>query len=202
MACWSSTVRDINEFLADLGLVPPEGEVRTLATYHDACHLVHAQRVREAPRKLLAQVPGLELRELPESELCCGAAGTYNLTQPEMSARLGERKIANIFGTKARLCITANAGCVLQISREARQQKMRLLVAHPMEVLDWKKLTAHPAYEALHMEQTIYASQRKEILTTRCPIRINGRALTSSKAAPALGAHTEEIINNLINEKA
>jgi glycolate oxidase iron-sulfur subunit len=136
-ATWSAKVRDINEFLAELGLVPPEGEIRALATYHDACHLVHAQRVREAPRRLLAQVPGLELRELPESELCCGAAGTYNLTQPEMSARLGERKIANISGTQARLCITSNAGCALQISREARQQNMHLLVAHPMEVLDW-----------------------------------------------------------------
>jgi glycolate oxidase iron-sulfur subunit len=136
-AAWSAKVRDVNEFLAELGLVRPEGEVRAVATYHDACHLLHAQKIREAPRQLLAQIPGLELRDLPETELCCGAAGTYNLTEPEMSARLSRRKMENIRGTKARLCITANAGCALQIVREARAQGLRLSVAHPMEVLDW-----------------------------------------------------------------
>jgi glycolate oxidase iron-sulfur subunit len=136
-AAWSAKVRDINEFLAELGLVRPEGEVRAVATYHDACHLVHAQKIREAPRQLLAQIPGLELRDLPETELCCGAAGTYNLTEPEMSARLSRRKMENIRGTKARLCITSNAGCTLQIVREARAQGVLLAVAHPMEVLDW-----------------------------------------------------------------
>jgi glycolate oxidase iron-sulfur subunit len=136
-AAWSAKVRDINEFLAELGLLRPEGEVRTVATYHDACHLLHAQKIREAPRQLLAQIPGLELRELPETELCCGAAGTYNLTEPEMSARLSRRKLENIRGTKARLCITSNAGCMLQIAREAREQDLRITVAHPMEVLDW-----------------------------------------------------------------
>jgi glycolate oxidase iron-sulfur subunit len=134
---WSAKVRDINEFLDELGLVRPEGEVRAVATYHDACHLVHAQKIREAPRQLLAQIPGLELRDLPETELCCGAAGTYNLTEPEMSARLSRRKLENIRGTKARLCITSNAGCALQIAREAREQGLRLAIAHPMEVLDW-----------------------------------------------------------------
>ncbi|HEY4231787.1 MAG TPA: heterodisulfide reductase-related iron-sulfur binding cluster [Lacipirellulaceae bacterium] len=134
---WSAKVRDINEFLAELGLLRPEGEVRTVATYHDACHLMHAQKIREAPRQLLAEIPGLELRDLPETELCCGAAGTYNLTEPEMSVRLSRRKLENIRGTKARLCITSNAGCALQITREARQQGLQLTVAHPMEVLDW-----------------------------------------------------------------
>jgi glycolate dehydrogenase iron-sulfur subunit len=136
-SAWSAKVRDINEFLAELGLVRPEGEVRAIATYHDACHLVHAQKIRDAPRQLLAQIPRLELRDLPETELCCGAAGTYNLTEPEMSARLSRRKLENIRGTKARLCITSNAGCALQIAREAREQGLRLSVAHPMEVLDW-----------------------------------------------------------------
>ena len=70
----------------------------------------------------LAQIPGLELRDLPETELCCGAAGTYNLTQPEMSARLSRRKLENIRKTGARVAITSNAGCALQIAREAREQ--------------------------------------------------------------------------------
>ena len=85
---FAAQVRDINEFLDDLGLVPPTGKIPLVATYHDACHLGHAQKIREAPRRLLAQVPGLVLKDLPEAELCCGAAGTYNLTEPEMAARL------------------------------------------------------------------------------------------------------------------
>jgi glycolate oxidase iron-sulfur subunit len=145
-ATWSGKVRDVNEFLAELGLVPPEGAIRALATYHDACHLLHAQKIAEAPRKLLAQIPGLELRDLPETELCCGAAGTYNLTEPEMSERLSRRKLANIRTTGARLCITSNAGCALQISREAREQGLQLHVAHPMELLDWSYRRQAPTF--------------------------------------------------------
>ena len=76
-----------------------EGEIDLTATYHDACHLGHAQKVREAPRRLLNKIPGLRMVELPETELCCGAAGTYNLTEPEMSGRLSRRKLANILTT-------------------------------------------------------------------------------------------------------
>ncbi len=133
---FAAKVKDVTEFLDELGLVPPEGEVRRVATYHDACHLGHAQKIREAPRRLLAKVPGLKLKELPESELCCGAAGTYNLTEPEMADRLSRRKLENILSTGADLVITANAGCLLQIAREARQQGQRLDVQHPVEVLD------------------------------------------------------------------
>jgi glycolate oxidase iron-sulfur subunit len=136
-AAWAAKVRDVNEFLDQLGLVHPNGEIRIVATYHDACHLLHAQKIHDAPRRLLAQIPGLELRELAETELCCGAAGTYNLTQPEMSARLSRRKLENIKKTGARLAITANAGCALQIAREAREQSYPLTVIHPMELLDW-----------------------------------------------------------------
>jgi glycolate oxidase iron-sulfur subunit len=136
-AAWAAKVRDVNEFLDQLGMVPPEGEIRAVATYHDACHLLHAQKIHDAPRRLLTQIPGLELRELPESELCCGAAGTYNLTQPEMSARLSRRKLENIRNTGASVAITSNAGCALQIAREAREKGERLAVVHPMEMLDW-----------------------------------------------------------------
>ena len=145
-AAWAATVRDVNEFLDELGLIPPEGEIRAVATYHDACHLLHAQRIAAAPRRLLARIPGLEVRELPESELCCGAAGTYNLTQPEMSGRLSRRKLENIRETGAQLAITANAGCALQIAREARQQGQHLAVAHPMELLDWSYRKLSPKW--------------------------------------------------------
>lgn len=129
-------IKDVSEFLDELGLIPPRGEIRTTATYHDACHLAHAQKVREQPRRLLRQVPGLELRELPESELCCGAAGTYNLTEPEMSQRLARRKLDNILRTGARVVVTANAGCLLQIAAEARRRGEMLKIVHPMDVLD------------------------------------------------------------------
>jgi glycolate oxidase iron-sulfur subunit len=129
-------VRDVNEFLDQLGLIAPEGRIELVATYHDACHLGHAQKVREAPRRLLESIPGLKLVELPETEVCCGAAGTYNLTEPEMAGRLSRRKLDNILKTGAQAVLTANAGCLLQIQREARQQGHRFWVAHPMDLLD------------------------------------------------------------------
>ena len=132
----AAKIKDVSEFLDTLGLIKPEGEIRVRATYHDACHLGHAQKIKDAPRRLLAQVPGLELIDLPETDLCCGAAGTYNLTQPEMAGRLSRRKLANILKTKADVVLTGNAGCLLQIAREARQQGQPLRVLHPMDVLD------------------------------------------------------------------
>jgi glycolate oxidase iron-sulfur subunit len=106
------------------------------ATYHDACHLAHAQKVKEQPRNLLKKIPGLALVELAESDLCCGAAGTYNLTEPEMAERLARRKLDNIRRTGARVVITSNAGCLLQIAREARMQGESLKIVHPMDLLD------------------------------------------------------------------
>ena len=112
----------MNEFLDELGLVRPEGEIRAVATYHDACHLLHAQKIRDAPRRLLAQIPGLELRDLPESELCCGAAGTYNLTSRKCRPASAAASWKTSATTAARVAITSNAGCALQIAREAREQ--------------------------------------------------------------------------------
>lgn len=133
---FANKVKDVHEFLDELGFVAPQGELNLTATYHDACHLAHAQQVREQPRHLLEQIPGLKLVELPESELCCGAAGTYNLTEPEMAGRLSKRKMNNILGTGARVVVTANAGCLMQIACEARMQGHVLKIMHPMELLD------------------------------------------------------------------
>jgi glycolate oxidase iron-sulfur subunit len=133
---FAGKVRDVSEFLDGLGLIAPHGEIRVKATYHDACHLAHAQRVKEQPRHLLQAIPGLTLVELAESELCCGAAGTYNLTEPEMAERLARRKLDNIRRTGARVVITSNAGCLLQIAREARLQGETLKIVHPMDLLD------------------------------------------------------------------
>jgi glycolate oxidase iron-sulfur subunit len=133
---FSARVKDASEFLDELGLIAPRGPIPVTATYHDACHLAHAQRVREQPRNLLRQIPGLRLVELAESELCCGAAGTYNLTEPEMAERLSRRKLANIVATGAQVVVTANAGCLMQIACEARQQGQVLKIVHPMDLLD------------------------------------------------------------------
>ncbi|HUG93753.1 MAG TPA: heterodisulfide reductase-related iron-sulfur binding cluster [Planctomycetaceae bacterium] len=133
---FAARVRDVSEFLVELGPKPPTGEIRLKATYHDACHLVHAQRVRSQPRDLLALVPGLELVPLAESDICCGAAGSYNLTEPEMSDRLSRRKLEHILATGADAVITGNAGCSLQIQAALRQAGRDVWVAHPMDVLD------------------------------------------------------------------
>ncbi|MCA9245730.1 MAG: (Fe-S)-binding protein [Planctomycetales bacterium] len=135
-AALSAKVRDVHEFLLELGPVAPRGAIHRNVTYHDACHLAHAQKVVDAPRALLSMIPGLSLRELPESLLCCGAAGTYNLTEPEMSDRLARRKLDNIEATGATTVVTANAGCLLQIMREARGRNAKLDVVHPMDLLD------------------------------------------------------------------
>lgn len=132
---FAAKVKDVHEFLDTLGPIAPLHSIPGRVTYHDACHLAHAQRIREAPRRLLRLIPGLELVELEESELCCGAAGTYNLTEPEMAQRLARRKLQNILKTGARTVVTANAGCLLQIAREARAQSENLSIVHPMDLL-------------------------------------------------------------------
>lgn len=129
-------VRDVSEFLARLGPIAPTHPLPMKVTYHDACHLVHAQGVRVQPRQLLAMVPGLELLPLEEGELCCGAAGTYNLTQPEMSERLGRRKMDHIEATGAEAVVTGNVGCILQIARKAKERGGSIKVMHPIDLLD------------------------------------------------------------------
>ena len=133
---FAGQVKDVSEFLAELGAIAPRGEVPLTATYHDACHLCHAQKVREQPRELLSLVPGLKLVPLPESEICCGAAGSYNLTEGEMADRLADRKLKHILSTGAQAVISGNAGCTLQIQAALRQSGKRIWVAHPMEILD------------------------------------------------------------------
>jgi glycolate oxidase iron-sulfur subunit len=128
-------VKDVSEVLLALGLPEMKHAVNETATYHDACHLAHAQKVTAAPRKLLAQVPGLKLVPLPESDMCCGAAGTYNLTEPEMSSQLAERKLSNIAATHAPLCVTGNVGCAMQIQSQADARGKTLRVQHPVEIL-------------------------------------------------------------------
>ena len=132
---FADRVRDITEVLADLGLPPMRYPVNETVTYHDACHLAHAQKVTTQPRRLLASVPGLKLVPLPESDICCGAAGTYNLAHPEMAGELAARKLRNVAATGAGVCAMGNAGCSMHLRSEADARGQRLTIVHPVELL-------------------------------------------------------------------
>jgi glycolate oxidase iron-sulfur subunit len=132
---FAGRVRDISEVLSSLDMPEMKHAIDRTATYHDACHLAHAQKVTAAPRSLLDKIPGLKLVPLPECDMCCGAAGTYNLTQPEMSERLAERKLRNIASTGAAICITGNVGCAMQIQSQAEARGYTLRVVHPVQLL-------------------------------------------------------------------
>lgn len=133
---FSRTVQDVAEFLAREPLRGPLASISRTITYHDPCHVVHGQKVRSQPRQLLAQVPGLRLVELREADWCCGSAGIYNLTQPEMATRLQERKSRNIIATGAEVVVTANPGCIIQIAQGLGTQGAPIRVLHLVEVLD------------------------------------------------------------------
>jgi len=138
---FTERVRDVAEILDELGPVAPRHPLDLSIAYHDACHLAHAQGVRAQPRRLLEAIPGLELREIAESELCCGSAGIYNILNPEPATELGDRKAANVVATGADVLVTANPGCLMQVTsaieRSAKQEGTRPMgLAHTIEVLD------------------------------------------------------------------
>ncbi len=136
-AAFAGHVRDISVFLDELGMVAPPALPEPLRlAYHDACHLLHAQKVSQAPRRLLGQIPNLTLVPVPESELCCGSAGTYNLEQPGTSALLGERKARHILGTGAQGVVSGNIGCLVQLRAHLARLDHGLPAWHTLEVLD------------------------------------------------------------------
>lgn len=135
-ADFASRARDVAELLVELGPVAPRRPIRRTVAYHDACHLAHGQRIRSAPRQLLAGVPELTLVDLPESDLCCGSAGIYNLVQPEPAADLGARKAANVLAAAPDLLVAGNPGCLLQITTALRRIGTSIPTAHTIEVLD------------------------------------------------------------------
>jgi glycolate oxidase iron-sulfur subunit len=113
--------------------------------WHDACHLAHAQGIRTQPRQALRAIPGLEIREIAEGEICCGSAGIYNLVEPEPAAALGDRKAANVLATGADLLVTSNPGCLLQLRNALERRGRPLAMAHVAEVLDAAVRGASPA---------------------------------------------------------
>jgi glycolate oxidase iron-sulfur subunit len=134
---FSARVRDVSELLAELG--PPRAPRHPLAVrvaYHDACHLAHAQGVRQQPRDLLTAIPDLQLTAFPEQDLCCGSAGIYNLVQPDAARDLGARKVRNILTVEPDVVATGNPGCTLQIAASAAQSGRTMSVLHPIELVD------------------------------------------------------------------
>ena len=133
---FSRRVKDASEYLAAVGLTAPPGEVRATVAYDDPCHLIHGQKIAAQPRALLAAIPGLTLVPLAEADWCCGSAGTYNVTQPELARRLGHRKAGHIMRSGAEMVVTANPGCQMQIEAALRREGARIPVVHLMDLLD------------------------------------------------------------------
>jgi glycolate oxidase iron-sulfur subunit len=143
---WDRKVKDIHEWLVQIQIrVPaaaagtqpptPNPEPNTVVTYHESCHLCHGQKVTAQPRQLLQAIPGVTLVELPEAAWCCGSAGIYNLTQPEMADDLLRRKVNHIRSTGAQVVATGNPGCLLQVLNGCRREGLDLRVAHPVTLL-------------------------------------------------------------------
>ena len=128
-------VKDLTEWLAEVGLPAPKRDVKLRVTYQDACHLAHAQRIRKQPRELIRSVPGVELVEMRHPDICCGAAGLYSTLEPAMSNRILQEKMDDMLGTRADLVVTANPGCQMQLESGVRARGSMMKVEHVAELL-------------------------------------------------------------------
>ena len=133
---FSAKCKDISEILVELEPRSPRHPLKLRVAFHDSCHLQHAQGVRSQPRALLASIPGLELAEIPESAICCGSAGIYNLVQPDAAKSLGDRKAEFISQLKADVVATGNPGCALQLQSSLARQHQKTPVVHTIQILD------------------------------------------------------------------
>jgi glycolate oxidase iron-sulfur subunit len=152
-AAFAAKVRDLSEVLTELGPVAERHPLPVTVAYHDACHLGHAQGVRAQPRRLLRDIPGLELREIADPEICCGSAGIWNVLNPEPAAQLGERKARTVLATGAQLLVTANPGCLMQVATSLKRIGGTIGLAHTAQVLD-------ASIRGLPVEQLLSRSSR------------------------------------------
>jgi glycolate oxidase iron-sulfur subunit len=132
---FTAKVRDINEYLAGIGVRPPEKPLNVRVTYQDPCHLAHAQKIRSAPRQLLKAI-GAELVEMPNSDICCGSAGVYNVVQNALSMKLLKAKMDDVSSVESDIIATANVGCMLQLRAGVAERGMKQRVVHVVELLD------------------------------------------------------------------
>ena len=128
-------VKDITEWLAEIGIPNPKRDVKLRVTYQDACHLAHAQRIRKQPRDLITSVPGVQLVEMRHPEICCGAAGLYSTLEPAMSNRILQEKLDDLTATRADVVVSANPGCQMQLESGLRSRKSPMKVMHVTELL-------------------------------------------------------------------
>jgi glycolate oxidase iron-sulfur subunit len=128
-------VKDITEWLAEIGLPEPTRPTKLRVTYQDACHLAHAQRIRKQPRDLIRSVPGVQLVEMRHPEICCGAAGLYSTLEPSMSSRILQEKLDDLTATRADVVVSANPGCQMQLEAGLRARKLPMRVQHITELL-------------------------------------------------------------------
>jgi glycolate oxidase iron-sulfur subunit len=147
-AAFAAKVRDLSEVLIELGPVAVRHPLPVSVAYHDACHLAHAQGVRAQPRELLRGIPRLDLREIADPEICCGSAGIYNLLNPGPAAELGDRKARDVLATGARLLVTANPGCMMQVAASVARSGAAIGLAHTAQILD-ASIRGRPVEELL-----------------------------------------------------
>ncbi|MEP7199525.1 MAG: (Fe-S)-binding protein, partial [Chloroflexota bacterium] len=133
---FAGQVRDVSEFLAARGIVPPTHEIAKRVTYQDPCHLAHGQSVRAQPRALLQSIRGLQLVEMANADHCCGSAGIYNITHPDIAMQVLDAKMANVGAVQPEIIVTANAGCMLQLQLGVQRAGLKAEVLHVMELLD------------------------------------------------------------------
>lgn len=133
---FSTKMHDVSEYLADRGIREPNREIRARITYQDPCHLAHGQNVRSQPRALLNSIRGLQIVEMRDSDRCCGSAGIYNITHPDISMQVLDEKMANVRATAPELIVTANAGCMLQLQMGVRRAGLNAEVLHVVDLLD------------------------------------------------------------------
>ena len=144
-AALTHKVKDVHELLAELPFIPPTGHLHRRVTYQDSCHLVNAQRVTEAPRQLLRSIPGLELVEMDGASRCCGAGGSYAITQRDFSLRLLDSKMSAVEDTEAPTVATANPGCLIQLQLGARRSGKDIQVRYITDLLDESYAAETPA---------------------------------------------------------
>jgi glycolate oxidase iron-sulfur subunit len=128
-------VKDLTEWLIEVGLPEPKRAVNMRVTYQDACHLAHAQRIKKAPRDLIRAVPGVEFVEMRHPDICCGAAGLYSTLEPDMSARILDEKLDDLVATRAEVVTVANPGCQMQLESGLRRRGSQIRVQHVSELL-------------------------------------------------------------------
>ncbi len=133
---FSARVKDVTEYLSEIGLRPPTGRIARRVTYQDPCHLAHGQGVRAQPRELLKAIPGLQLVEMRDSDRCCGSAGIYNITNPDLSQQVLGEKMVNVKATRADMIVSANPGCIMQLEAGCRRDGVAAEVRHVVDLLD------------------------------------------------------------------